>query len=204
MIVYNLELKDKFKNYSNINNKISRDIKNGKLFKIVNGIYETNSNTPAYLLASSIYGPSYISFEFALAYYGAIPERVFTVTCATYNKKKKKEYHTRFGNFTYRDVPPLAYPKEILLKTEGNYSYQIASLEKALCDKLYTLKPLQNLKNLETMLFDDLRIDEEVFDTIRIEVVENLSKLYHSTNVNLLVKYLKKKKVITIKCNNFL
>ena len=53
------------------------------------------------------------------------------------------------------------------------------------------------------MLFDDLRIDEEVFDTIRIEVVENLSKLYHSTNVNLLVKYLKKKKVITIKCNSF-
>ena len=192
MIVYNLKLKDKFKNYSNINNKISRDIKNGKLYRIINGIYETDPHTPPYLLTSCIYGPSYISFEYALAYYGAIPERVYTVTCATY--KKKKEYNTRFGNFTYRDVPSLAYPKEILLKEEGNYSYQIATLEKALCDKLYTLRPLQNLKNLEIMLFSDLRIDEEVFDTLKLEVIENLSKLYHSTNVNLLVKYLKKKK----------
>lgn len=194
MIVYNLKLKDKFKNYSNINNKISREIKNKKLYRIINGIYETDPNTPPYLLASCIYGPSYISFEYALACYGAIPERVYTVTCATFNKKKKKEYNTRFGNFTYRDVPSFAYPKEIILIEEGNYSYQIATLEKALCDKLYTLRPLHNLKNLEIMLFDDLRIDEEVFATLRIDVVEELSKLYHSTNVNLLVKYLKRKK----------
>ena len=194
MIVFNMTLKASLSKYSNKNNKISRDIKNGKLFKIVNGIYETDPNTPPYLLASCIYGPSYISFEYALAYYGAIPERVYTVTCATYNKKKKKEYNTRFGTFTYRDVPSLAYPKEIILIEEGNYSYQIATLEKALCDKLYTLRPLHNLKNLEIMLFSDLRIDEEVFDTLRIDIVEKLSKLYHSTNVNLLVRYLRRKK----------
>ena len=88
MIVFNMTLKASLSKYSNKNNKISRDIKNGKLFKIVNGIYETDPNTPPYLLASCIYGPSYISFEYALAYYGAIPERVYTVTCATYNKKK--------------------------------------------------------------------------------------------------------------------
>ena len=44
------------------------------------------------------------------------------------------------------------------------------------------------------MLFSDLRIDEEVFDTLRIDIVEKLSKLYHSTNVNLLVRYLRRKK----------
>lgn len=54
--------------------------------------------TPPYLLAGSIYGPSYISFEYALSYYGMIPEAVYIVTCATFDKKKK--YETAFGTFT--------------------------------------------------------------------------------------------------------
>ena len=44
-------------------------------------------------------------------------------------------------------------------KKENNYSYQIAIPEKALCDKLYTLVPLNNYTNLENILFNDLRIN---------------------------------------------
>ena len=192
MIITNDMAKYKLNNYSNKNNKISREIKKGKLFKIITGLYETDPNTPGYLLASSIYGPSYISFDFALSYYGLIPERVSTITCATFNKKKRKQYNTKFGVFTYKDVPSSAYPEEILLKQENNYSYQIATKEKALCDKLYSLKPLKNLSNLETMLFNDLRIDIEEFKKINIKKIEKLSNLYHSTNVTLLLKYLRR------------
>ena len=192
MIITNDMAKYKLNNYSNKNNKISREIKKGKLFKIITGLYETDPNTPGYLLASSLYGPSYISFDFALSYYGLIPERVSTITCATFNKKKRKQYNTKFGVFTYKDVPSSAYPEEILLKQENNYSYQIATKEKALCDKLYSLKPLKNLSNLETMLFNDLRIDIEEFKKINIKKIEKLSNLYHSTNVALLLKYLRR------------
>ena len=192
MIITNDIAKKNLINYSNKNNKISRDIRDGKLFKIVTGLYETNPTTPGYLLAGSIYGPSYISFEYALSYYGLIPERVNTITCATFDKKKKKVFNTSFGTFTYRDIPPLAYPEEIILKTEDNYSYQIASPEKALCDKLYTLKPLNNYSNLENMLFNDLRIDKENFNKLNIEKIEKLSNLYHSTNINLLAKYIRR------------
>lgn len=192
MIITNDMAKYKLNNYSNKNNKISREIKKGKLFKIITGLYETNPNTPGYLLASSIYGPSYISFDFALSYYGLIPERVSTITCATFNKKKRKQYNTKFGVFTYKDVPSSAYPEEILLKQENNYSYQIATKEKALCDKLYSLKPLKNLSNLENMLFNDLRIDIDEFKKINIKKIEKLSNLYHSTNVTLLLKYLRR------------
>lgn len=183
-----------YNDYSNKNTKLLRDIKDKKLFKIVNGLYETDSNTPGYLLASSIYGPSYISFEYALSYYGLIPERVTTITCATFEKKKKKEYITDFGTFTYRDVPASAYPEEIILKEENNYSYQIATPEKALCDKLYSLSPLFNYTNLENMLFNDLRIDEEAFNKLDILKINKLSKLYHSTNVELLAKYMRRNK----------
>ena len=192
VIITNDMAKYKLNNYSNKNNKISREIKKGKLFKIITGLYETDPNTPGYLLASSIYGPSYISFDFALSYYGLIPERVSTITCATFNKKKRKQYNTKFGVFTYKDVPSSVYPEEILLKQENNYSYQIATKEKALCDKLYSLKPLKNLSNLETMLFNDLRIDIEEFKKINIKKIEKLSNLYHSTNVALLLKCLRR------------
>lgn len=192
MIITNDMAKYKLNNYSNKNNKISREIKKGKLFKIITGLYETDPNTPGYLLASSIYGPSYISFDFALSYYGLIPERVSTITCATFNKKKRKQYNTKFGVFTYKDVPSSAYPKEILLKQENNYSYQIATKEKALCDKLYSLKPLKNISNLENMLFNDLRIDIDEFKKINIKKIEKLSNLYHSTNATLLLKYLRR------------
>ena len=89
------------------------------------------------------------------------------------------------------DVPSLVYPESIILKSEDGYSYPIATKEKALCDKLYTLKPLKNYRELEIMLFNDLRIDKEELSKLNIETIEKLSKLYHSTNVNLLAKYMK-------------
>lgn len=190
MIITNNIVKSNYNEVSNKDTKLSREVKNGKLFKIINGLYETNPNTPGYLLAGSIYGPSYISFEYALSHYGLIPERVSTITCATMGKKKKKQYNTDFGTFTYRDVPDSVYPEEILLITEDDYSYQIATPEKALCDKLYTLSPLSNYSVLENMLFNDLRIDEEEFRSLDSSKVEKLSNLYHSTNVSLLAKYM--------------
>ena len=44
------------------------------------------------------------------------------------------------------DVTSLVYPESIILKSEDGYSYPIATKEKALCDKLYTLKPLKNYR----------------------------------------------------------
>ncbi len=192
MLITSKMIKNNLVDYSNKDTKLSRYVKNGKLTRIINGLYETNPNTPSYLISGSIYGPSYISFEYALFLYGLIPEKVNIVTNATFNKKKKKIFDTPFGTFTYRDVPKNAYPEEIISREENNYTYKIASMEKALCDKLYTLKPLKNLDNLEKMLFYDLRIDKEIFEGLDIKKIEKLSKLYHSTNINLLAKYMKK------------
>ena len=192
MIITNSIMKHNLDSYSNKNNKISRDIRDKKLFKIINGLYETDQNVSAYLLAGSIYGPSYISFEYALSYYGLIPERVSTITCATCDKKKKKEYNTDFGTFTYRDVPVLAYPEEIILKEENNYSYQIATPEKALCDKLYTLSPIKNMSELENVLYNDLRIDIDELNKFNVQDLEEISNSYHSTNVDLLYRYMRR------------
>ena len=88
MLKTNDIIKNELSNYSNKDTKLTREVSKGNLIKIVNGLYETDPNTPGYLLASSIYGPSYISFEYALSFYGLIPERVYVVTCVILNKKK--------------------------------------------------------------------------------------------------------------------
>ena len=192
MIVTNDILKSNLHEYSNKNTKICREVKKGNLIKIINGLYETDSNVNGYLLAGSIYGPSYLSFDFALAYYGLIPEKVTAFTSATYDKKKKKRYDNYFGTYLYRDVPTEVYPLGIDIIEEGKYVYQIATPEKALCDKLYTLSPIKNMAELEDVLFNDLRIYESEFNKLNFYDIEKISNLYHSTNVDLLCRYMRR------------
>ncbi|MCD7889817.1 MAG: hypothetical protein LUG23_07900 [Oscillospiraceae bacterium] len=185
-------LLEELKSYANPKNKLSRMVRNGEVFPIVKGLYETDRNTPAHLLAGSIYGPSYISFEYALSFYGMISEAVYTVTCATFEKKKKKRYEKAFGSFSYRDIPSEAFPLGIRIMKDGDYYYRIATPEKALCDKLYTVKPVANSAQMKTLLFDDLRIDEDELMKLDLGEIERMAGSYHSTNVKKLCTVLKR------------
>ncbi len=176
-------LLDELKNYASPHDKISRMVKNGEIYPIVKGVYETNRSISPYLLAGSIYGPSYISFEYALSYYGMIPEAVYTVTSATCAKKKKKKYETLFGTFTYRDIPEKAFPFGIDIMKEGEYYYRIATPEKALCDKLYTMKPVGNAEEMFALLTENLRIDESELVKLNFQDIFTLAEYYHNTNV---------------------
>ena len=100
---------DELSEYGNPKTKLGRMVKEGIYTQIIKGLYETDAKTAGYLLAGSIYGPSYLSFDFALSYYGIIPEAVNVITCATFDKKKKRTYDTPFGHFSYRDVPAKVY-----------------------------------------------------------------------------------------------
>lgn len=169
-----------------------REIKRGNLFPLVKGLYETSSSTNGEKLAQFIYGPSYLSFDYVLYKEQLIIETVYkTYTCATLKKRKIKRYKNHFGYYTYRDIPKDVYYLGVSLCVEDGYSYQIASAEKALCDKLYTISPVKNIKEFEELLFEDLRIDEERFDNLNKEDILKMAPLYHSTNLNFLIKYIK-------------
>ncbi len=185
---------ESLKDYANPKAKLARMVKNRECFPIVKGLYETERNVPAHLLAGSIYGPSYISFEYALGHYGLIPERVVVVTCATFEKKKKKRYETMFGTFSYRDVPAAAFPLALRLVQEGEYFYRIAEPEKALCDEIYIQSPVANNKEMAALLLDDLRIEENQLAALDVEKIARLAPHYHSTNVRRLAAFLRKVK----------
>ena len=188
MIVTYQMLLENLKNYKSPDNKIKRMIDKKEIIKLRKGLYEMNKNASGYLFAGAIYGLSYLSLDYALSYYGLIPERVVEYTSVTSNTRKTKTYTNLFGRYTYRDIPIAAYPYEVKLMQEGDYSYWLASPCKALCDKLYTLKPVKNKKELKTLLFEDLRIDEDEFNKLDKQVLLDLCPLYKSTNLNILRK----------------
>ena len=185
-------LLEELREYASPRSKLSRMAKNREIFPIGKGLYETDKGTPGIYLAGSIYGPSYVSFEYALGHYGLIPEAVYTLTCATFEKKKAKKYETPFGTFTYRDVPSEAFPLALTLVNENGYYYRIATPEKALCDMLYTLRPTANAAELHTMLNDDLRIEDSELRKLDAALVAELSEHYHTTNVKRLCTLLRR------------
>ncbi len=180
------------KNYSDVMGKISRDLRDEKIIQLKRGLYESDKDTLGYYLASYIYGPSYLSFDYVLSTSGLIPEGIYrTYTSATFKKNKKKTYSNYFGDYLYRDVPEDVFRFGIKTVIENGYSYQIASVEKALCDKLYTLNPVKNLRELKFLLFNDLRIDENIFKELDFDFIIKISSKYKSTNLNLLEKLIK-------------
>ena len=192
MIVSTAMLMDKYKEFSDPAGKIFRLKKNEEIYMLTRGIYETDKNTPGYCLAGALFGPSYLSFDYALSRYGLIPETVYTFTSATFSKRKKKIIENRFGRFSYRDIPADVYPYGILICKENGYYYQIANPEKALCDKLYTMRPVTSQRDIEKMLFEDLRIDETEFEKLDRDGILQIGDKYHCNNIKYLMKYIRR------------
>ncbi len=190
MITTTSMLKEQLKSFEDPAGKIMRMRKEGKLLSLTRGLYETDPATSGQCLAGAIYGPSYLSFDYALSEYGLIPEAVYTFTSATFGKKKKKEYRNHFGRYTYQDIPSGAYPFEIRIRDEGGYPYWMASPEKALCDKLYSMPPVTSIRDIARMLFEDLRIDEGEFLKLDLQIILQLGERYHCNNLKYLMKYI--------------
>ena len=193
-MIYDFQsLSIKYKEYSNIYQKINNECKKGILVKIKRGLYTDDLYNDKEVIANICYNPSYISFEYALSYYGVIPEIVSTFTSATFGKKNNKIYHMKDSTFDYRSVPDEVFHMGVLImKNSKDISYKIASKEKALCDLLYSKYPVRSIKDLKTLLFDDMRIDENEILKMNVEFIKEIAPLYHSNSLNVLKKYLNK------------
>lgn len=185
-------LKNKYSSYSNIAQKISLEAKKGNLTRIKRGLYSDNLFVDAPVISNVCHGPSYLSFEFALSYYGLIPEHVSTYTSACFLKKDRVVYFSQGIAFEYRNIPSQVFPYGICYeKNEDGISYKIASKEKALCDTLYSMYPLRSIKDLKVLLFDNLRIDLDEFQKLDFGFILELAPLYHSNTLYMLAKLAK-------------
>lgn len=185
-------LKQKYKSYANPVDKIKRDADKGLLFRLNRGLYESDGTVSPHLLASAILSPSYLSFDFALSYYNLIPERVFSVTSASLGLRRNKTIINYFGRYEYSDIPVEAFSEGLTYIEEGDYMVKMATKEKAICDSLYKWRVVHSIKELKELLFIDKRVDEDEFANCDFKQLSRLAKLYHRTNLELLIKLIKK------------
>ena len=191
MVITTSILKNQYKDYSNPLDKIKREVDSGALIRLYKGLYETNRNVDPFFLAPLILSPSYLSFEWALSYYGLIPEKVVAITSASLKVRKNKTYINFFGRFEYSDVSPEVFSEGLINLSDDEYTVRIATKEKAICDSLSKWRVVNSVKELKELLFEDKRIDEDEFKTCDFVLLLRLASLYKKTNLTLLSKFIK-------------
>jgi predicted transcriptional regulator of viral defense system len=172
--------------YARPRDRATRLLETGAIIRVKKGLYvfgPTYRRLPysVELLANLISGPSYVSFEHALSYYGLIPERVTTITSATIGKART--FDTPVGRFSYRPVPRHVFCVGVTLIDAGaNRTFLIASREKALCDTIVTSRGLsaRARSTFRTALADDLRIDMDQLATLDRRLVSDLASQWPS------------------------
>jgi predicted transcriptional regulator of viral defense system len=184
-------LLDALKEYDRPRDKITVLLKRKDIIRVKKGIYifgERYARRPfsREVLANMILGPSYVSLDYALHYYGLIPERVETVTSVI--SGRNRQFATPVGLFTYRGIPRNAYPVGIdQVEIEGRRFF-IATPEKALCDKLYDSRGIciRSRSALKDYLFMSLRIDAEELQKLDAQALNLIGERYRSRKVRLL------------------
>lgn len=146
--------------------KLRHLVKIGALVRVKRGLYvygDQVARRPYSLevLANKVYGPSYVSLEWALQYYRLIPERVVEITSVT--TKRSAKFETPVGRFSYHHLPIRSYSVGIDLIGQSEYQNALlATKEKALCDTLVIRRGrVSSNRAMREILFEDLRIDPE-------------------------------------------
>ncbi len=131
-------------------------------------------------LGQAIYGPSFISFESALSFWGLIPEAVYTITSAC--SKRSKNFDTPFGRFSYSRIPFHPLLTQVKRIVDGQQIYFIAKPLRALSDYVYASGESWDFHSL----LDSLRIDE--MPALETQEINELKQFYHHSRVQHFLK----------------
>ncbi len=185
-----------FSVYKSPRNKIANLEIEGKLIRLKRGLYVVSPSVSGKLLsteliANHIYGPSYVSMESALRYYGLIPENIQIVRSLAI--KRSRVFKNSISRFEYINCSDDYFPIGINQKIVGEYSFLIASPEKALCDLIaFTPKVSPRfVKSLLSYLEEDIRLDMEAFYEMNINIFQQCAEVGKKRNdLNNIIKLL--------------
>jgi len=186
--------------YSRPRDKISDLLRKGVIVRVKKGIYifgEDYRRRPfsREVLANLVYGPSYISLDYALHYFGLIPERVEAVTSVTTGRSRR--YATPVGLFRYRMIPLAAFRIGMdRVELDDGRSFLIATPEKALADKIRDDRGngLQTQGQLMEYLENNLRVDPTALAKLNGEQLGAIARRYGSRKLQLLSNLLQRLK----------
>ena len=179
-------LLDSLKAYASPRDKITGLLRRGDILRVKKGLYVFGENYrrrpySREVLANLIYGPSYISLEYALHFHGLIPERVEALTSVTSGRSRR--FLTPVGLFTYWGIPLGAFRMGMnQFRTETGQFFLMAGPEKALCDKIQQDKGATGSApgELHTYIVSQLRIDIGALADLDPARIEEIGRSYHS------------------------
>jgi len=186
--------------YRNPRDWIARMVKKGELLRLKNGFFliasrfrRNQADYPYEQVANLLYGPSYVTLEWALSFYHFIPERVSVVTSVTIGSNKA--FATPIGNFTYHYLNRSRYSVGIdHKKIHGQVGgFLMATPEKALADWVFFTCKKMNENELLQDLLEAKRIEKKNLQSLNKKMMEEIVKHYKSEvvkNLHLIIRKL--------------
>ncbi|OGB89687.1 hypothetical protein A2625_06120 [candidate division WOR-1 bacterium RIFCSPHIGHO2_01_FULL_53_15] len=167
-----------------------RWVKAGKIIKLRKGLYLLNQsdrriNPSRLFIANEIYSPSYVSLEYALSFYGLIPEKAVDVTCVT--SKKTANYKNSLGQFIYQHIKERCFTGFEEFKDEAGLVYFMATPEKAAVDFLY-LNQDRFKSDYDKLLAGSFRFQDK--GSLNAKKLMSYAKLFNSRKLERIVKAL--------------
>jgi hypothetical protein len=184
--------------YKRPNDKISELLKSGQLMALKKGLYlpGPESDLPPvepFVVANHLWGPSYVSLESALSYWGLIPERVYGVSSVSI--KASKTYQTPVGRFSYEHLAAPYYSFGVQsVRLQPLQVALVASAEKALCDKIIASSGvlLRSVGQTMDFLLEDLRIEPEQLESLDWKAIQSWAEdAPKASSLRMLAKALK-------------
>ena len=187
-------LMDAVAEYAAPRDHVSSLLRNGTVVRVKKGLYtfgESIRRKPVCreLLANLLYGPSYISLDYALQYYNLIPERVMTLTSVSTGRSRS--FDTPLGRFDYRMIPLSAFRTGMdRVELEDGRSFLIAIPEKALADKLLCERgsDVRSLRKLQGYLEENLRIETADLARLNPDRIDEIAGHCRNIKVSLLAR----------------
>lgn len=160
------------KNQKSLYNAIYYAVKQKELYRISEGIYSFNSNYSKKEFGNKYRTPSYITLYTVLQESGVVFQPYTSIFVIT-NRSETVDIDGQ--KYVYRKIK-----NEILLNSLGieqKNDVSIATIERAICDKIYLdgIEYFDNLRNVDSDLIE--RLNKEVYEDNK-----NISKFLQSLN----------------------
>lgn len=152
--------------------QISEWVDKEYIIKLKNGIYAFSDRVKDIkieFMAFNMYQPSYVSLEWALSYYGLIPEMVYN--CTSITTKPTRTFENKFGAFIYRHIKPSMFFGYKKMDEQG-LPYLLAEAEKALID--YAHLNMHRIKDKGDV--EELRLNEFELENLDMKKADRYLK----------------------------
>lgn len=184
------------RDYKAPHRKITTLLQSGKLIRIKKGLYilgDDDRDVPINreLIANLIFGPSYVSQEYALQFHGLLLERVMMVT--SMSTKRNKLFRTPIGEFRYTYINTRRFTVGVNWPLiSDNIHVLIASPEKALADILTANQDITTQADMTIHLLDNMRIERNDLLNVDLPRLNEIADAYRQPVITLLYETLKR------------